>query len=104
MKLTVSIPVEKIQVAGGYTFRAAIVEAEIVRILRSPSGRDRLTGKPRGWYYSADVEHPDIAPEASLHPVDGTYRASISRTLNPKWKPPQFPAGASWVSAAASPG
>lgn len=98
MKLFVSIPVEKVIVSAGYTFRGAKVEAEAVRILRSPSGRDRLTGKPRGWHYSADVSHPDLAPEAVRLGPDDTYRASISRKLNPKWKPPVFPEGKNWVA------
>lgn len=103
MKLTVSIPVERVELAGGcFTFRSAMVEVEPVRIVRSPSGYDRKTGKPRGWYYSADLMHPEIAPQASRHPVDGTYRASISRPLNPKWKPPVFPANANWVAVGAA--
>lgn len=101
MKLTVSFPVEKVYVPAGYTFRGAIVEAEVVRILRSPARHDKSYHPWRvtGWHYSADVTHPDLAPEAVRLGPDDECRASISRKLNPKWKPPEFPAGANWVAA-----
>lgn len=99
MKLVVNIPVEKVRVGNGYTFRCVSVEVEPVRILRSPAGRDRHTGAVRGWRYEADVKHPDIARDAWGVWPDGTYRASISRTRNPAWKPPAFPEGVNWVLA-----
>lgn len=101
MKLFVHIPTEKVAIGAGHTFTSKLVEAEVVRIVRSPARHDKGCHPWRvtGWYYSADIaKRPDVSPEAYHGTHDGLYRAHINRALNPKWKPPAFPEGKNWVN------
>lgn len=105
MKLTVQIPVEKIIVNGGHSYRYELVEVEPVRIIRNPARHDKdcYPWKVTGWYYSADVLHPRLSPDAILlHHIDRAYRSRVIRSLNKHWKPPVFPDGKNWVTVGES--
>lgn len=93
MKILASVPVEKIRLSPAtYTFRHEVREVDVVRVMRHPATSNRLL---RRFYYEADVKpHPDMHPEAICIGLNGLYRTNIVRaTLNPKWKPPEFPEG-----------
>lgn len=95
------IPVEKVVLsASSYTFKSALREVVVVRVLRYPATYDRNLNR---WHYQVDIRrHPDIHPEAICVGVDGAYRCNvIRRQLNPKWKPPEFPAGCDVVEITA---
>jgi predicted P-loop ATPase/GTPase len=91
VKILASIEVERIQrSASTYTFRAEVMEVEVIRVMRrrADSYRNR-------YYYEADVKRP-----ARMHPDARSYgrdesvvRVNIVRKANPTWKPPVFPEG-----------
>lgn len=91
VKILASIEVERVQLtASTYTFRAEVMEVEVVRVMRrrADSYRNR-------YYYEADAKRP-----ARMHPDARSYgrdesvvRVNIVRKANPKWKPPVFPEG-----------
>lgn len=91
MKIKARIPVEKVQIAGGWgTFRHEVHEVQVVRLVRYPV-RNR-------WHYLADVARPTaMHAEAICVGAGGTYRVNVYRCgkqgLNPKWVPPVFPDG-----------
>lgn len=104
MRVIVSIPVEKVAVLGGYSFRHERIELTPLRVIRSPARHDKdcHPWKVTGWYYDVDVLHPRLCPEVPRIGFDGTYRAGVSRALNRHWKPPVFPDGKNWVAVGES--
>lgn len=95
MKILASIEVERIQLsASTYTFRCEVMEVEVVRVVRS-----RADSYRNRFYYSADVKRPErMHPDArSYARNDNEVRVNIVRKVNPKWKPPAFPAGVNCI-------
>jgi hypothetical protein len=88
MKIIASIPTQKVQGNGWFTFESSQIEVEVVRVLRY-----RADSYRKRYCYMADIKAPaEIHPEA-IGLKDGIYRVNIIRKANPKWKPPQFPEG-----------
>lgn len=98
MKILASIAVERIQrSANTYTFRAEVMEVEVVRVMRrrADSYRNR-------YYYEADIKRPArMHPDAQYYLKDGIVRVNIVRKANPKWKPPVFPEGVNVIEVPA---
>lgn len=90
MKILASIEVERIQrSASTYTFRAEVMEVEVVRVMRT-----RADSYRNRYYYQADIKRPArMHPDAQYYLRDGVVRVNIARKANPKWKPPVFPKG-----------
>lgn len=88
MRLTIDIPVRKIQV-GPYatSFEFEPRDCEVVAVSRTRSGQ--------GWHHTVHLAHPDIHPEYPRIGVNGSYTAWLRRASYPKWKPPIFPNGKS---------
>lgn len=100
MKLTIYVPVEKVDLGyGAHTFRSERIEAQPVRVIRWAWRHDKSCHPWRvtAWSYSIDVFDDRISPDAYRSHQDGAYRAVVNRALNKHWKPPVFPAGRNWV-------
>lgn len=94
MKLTLPVPVEKVQITPySYTFRHEPREVDVLVLTREPASRDRSR-----WHLSAHFDHPDAHHEAPRVGINRTLVAWIRRADHPGWKPPEFPAGASAVT------
>lgn len=96
MKILAHIPIEKVHVHGGFTFRTELIEVEVVRVIRNASAANKALNR---WRYAADIKSPaEICQEAHFFGADGLFRVNVYRRgVNPKWVPPVFPPGANWV-------
>lgn len=85
MRLTIDIPVRKIQVGPCATsFEFEPRDCEVIAVSRTRSGG-------RGWHHTVHVVHPDIHAEYPRTGVNGSYARWLRRASYPKWKPPVFP-------------
>jgi hypothetical protein len=106
--ILVSIPTEKVWVSQhSYTFRTVMVSVEPVLIMRRACGRHGEAQKR--YFYDAVIKPPaEFAPEYGglwdygiADHLKQLLRVSISRSSNPKWKPPVFPVDAHVIEVTA---
>lgn len=93
MKILAYIPVEKVRLSEcTFTYRVELREVDVTRIVRWAGENNRRLGR---FHYQADIKrHPDMCAEAICSGPYGAFRVNVQRKgLNPKWKPPVFPAG-----------
>jgi hypothetical protein len=98
MKIKAGIPVEKIAVVGGITYRHEVREVEVIKVMRHPVS---LYHNLNRWHYQAQVKfHEDLHDDMKhLYRNDGFFTVNIVRRgLNNSWKPPVFRDGKNSVS------
>ena len=96
MKIMAHIPVRRVDVSPcSYTFDVELLEVDVVRIVRYPATRYPHLNR---WYYQADIaDHSRLHPDACRTGYGGTYRVNVVRSINPSWRPPEWPAGANCI-------
>lgn len=97
LALRALIPVRAVRGPGWTTFDYEEIEVQALRIVRYPATRYPHLNR---WHYQADIaDHPKLCREAIRIGADGAYRVRVDRRLNPRWKPPMFPAGTNVILA-----
>lgn len=92
MKILASVVVDWVSLGSNlYTYRSEIHEVEVIRIIRHPATRYPILNR---WRYDADIAyHPKLFKFEHIIKINGAYQVMVNREINPRWKPPVFPAG-----------
>lgn len=91
MMIFAQIPTGKRIGDGWYQELTDLMEVHVIEIMRHRIGSlDR-------YYYQAKIKAPSVILSDAIGLEDGTYRVNVNRKLNPRWKPPIFPAGVNRV-------
>lgn len=91
MKILAYIPTSEIKTQYTSQHQCEVLEVEVVAIHRIPAEKKFPA---RRWHYEATVKPHAKQLPSSIY-ANLLYRVNVIRSLNPKWKKPEFPSSES---------